>query len=183
MKLYIISLKERSDRRELLIPQLIEQNIPYEFVDGIKGNVSFRAVSQAHKKIIRLAKLRGDEMVFIAEDDVDFVHQGWQHFIDNIPDDFDIYFGGVSNGYASSDGYVHDFRGLWLYCVHSRFYDRFLSVGEMQHLDTGLSELKDTKYVLVDQFVAIHADGKSDNKGGKYRTYGHLWEGRKIFGK
>lgn len=179
-KLYIISLPERQDRRDAIIPKLESEAILHEFVDGIKDPVTFRGCSNAHKSVVRAAQERGDEMVAIAEDDIQLIAGGFEYFLDNIPEEFDIYLGACSNGYPAEDGFVHDFRGLFCYIVHSRFYNRFLSVNELSHIDTALSELTDTKYKLIDKFICIHSDGYSDQNHG-YKTYGHLWEGRKFY--
>ena len=65
------------------------------------------------------------------EDDVYFPAQdGFEYFLKNKPDDFDIYLGGI---YLGSDKVKemnqrirHRFSGLHCYIVHERFYDTFL---------------------------------------------------------
>lgn len=178
----ILTLSESEHRRERLYPQLKRENITFQYHDGIVDKMMpFRGIAQSHKAIVRKAKQKNEPMVCVMEDDCTFTASGsWKYFLDNIPKtDFDIYLGGVSNGLLNEDNSVTDFRGLFLYIMHERFYDTFLGLDDRQNIDAGLTNKG--KFFVCNPFAVIHADGFSYHQN-KNKTYGHLWEGRKLFG-
>lgn len=178
----ILTLHESLHRRDALVPRLVEEGITYRFHYGeVDRMIPFRGISRSHKAIVQMAKYNNEPMSCIMEDDVLFTSPGsWRHFLDNIPNDFDIYLGGVSNGLLQEDNSVADFRGLFLYIIHERFYDTFLSLNEANNIDAELD--RKGKYIVCNPFAVIHADGYSyHNK--QHRHYGHLWAGRKLFGR
>lgn len=170
-------------RKANIDKQIAEQNIHARFWDGIKDNqMPFRGVNRAHKQIVLNAQLNGEKMVAIAEDDVVFSDAGaWDYFLAHIPDEFDIYFGGVTE-FLKKDEKIVSFRGLFLYIVHERFYDRYLSVKEESHIDASLSTLLNTKYIISDPFICYHADGWSEQKHCN-RNYSNYFQHRKFFQK
>jgi hypothetical protein len=118
--------------------------------------------------------------VCIAEEDIKFFGNGaWQYYLDNKPDDFDIYLGMFFLG--NPDGNViTDFTGLTLYTVSQKFYAKFLTTPDDDHLDRLLKGLG--KFVCCPKFVCTQYNGVSGNTG-KFEEYDRLLEGRPIFGK
>lgn len=181
MIINILTLEGSEQRQKALIPRLEEQGVQYEWNYGIIDKmIPFAGISRSHKSIVRKARSRKDKMCCIAEDDIVFTAPGaWQHFLNNMPEDFDLYLGGISNGHIALNNTCKDFRGLFLYIIHERFYDTFLEIQEKQNIDAELANKG--KYIVCNPFAAIHADGYSHHHGAK-KTYGHLWEGRKLYG-
>lgn len=139
-----IHLNERVDRHEHFIDEVKNQEKCEAFLwSGVSAFEVKRNISMAHKFIIQSAK-ENLEMVAICEDDIEFTSkQSYKYFIDNIPDDFDLYFGGLSGGFIDeADNTVSNFSGLFLYIVHERFYDIFLDADESKNLDRALGTHK-----------------------------------------
>lgn len=128
----------------LLMKELVRQGIPpdnFRIWNAKKGEPVNQAICQSHKTIVAEAKRLLMPMVIIAEDDVCFPSEfGWWHFLKNIPmEEFDIYLGGVYQG--QQDKAQKGFTGMHLYCVHSRFFDKFLSLKGDDGIDNELSRL------------------------------------------
>lgn len=141
---------------------------------------SFRGISQAHKQPIRDAKAKGLKEVCVAEDDIKFLAPGaWQYFLDHKPEDFDLYLGSIFHGHIKEDGSVDDFAGLTLYIVNQRFYDTFLALNEMNHIDRELAHKG--RYIVCDKMVCSQHGGYSLNKQAYVDDYDHYLEGRTLF--
>lgn len=180
-----INLKKRPDRLASFIGQAWEQGFEYSIWEGIETpQFVFVGISNSHKQIIQDAKHKGLKMVTVAEDDVKFSAPGsWKYYIDNIPDSFDLYFGSVYKARIENGRITHGFSGLTLYTVHERFYDVFLSMKEMNHLDRELGRFAyKYEYRVCEPMVAFQSDGYSDNRK-QFESYGHLLEGIKLFGQ
>lgn len=163
-QLNIIHLPERLDRAELIKNELIEQGITnYKIWDGIKdSSLVCRGISKAHKQIVQFAKENNFSEVLIGEDDLHFTSKGaFCYFIDNKPDDFDIFLGGIYYGRLMKDSIVIDFSGLTLYIINKRFYKKFLSMNETEHLDRALRN--SGKFIVCNPMVVIQHNGFSDN--------------------
>lgn len=121
--------------------QCFENKITYGIWTGvIDKDLPWRGISRAHKKIVQHAKDNGLSCCFLAEDDFLLKPGGWKVFTESMPDDFDIYLAGVSGGNVNEETKVVDtWSGMFLYCVHNRFYDAFLAADEMQNIDRWLS--------------------------------------------
>ncbi len=119
----VLTLPDSEDRRKALIPALQEQNITFRFHNGeVDRMIPFRGIARSHKAIVAKVKMNNEPLCCVAEDDMVFTSPGsWKHYLDNMPQDFDIYLGGISNGLLQPDNSVVDFRGLFLYTVHERF--------------------------------------------------------------
>jgi hypothetical protein len=162
--LNIIHLPERLDRAELLKNELIEQGITnFKLWDGIKDSrLVNRGISKAHKQIVQCAKENNFPEVLIGEDDLHFTSKGaFIYFIDNKPEDFDIFLGGIYYGRLMKDSIVNDFSGLTLYIINERFYKKFLSMNETEHLDRALRN--SGKFIVCNPMVVIQHNGFSDN--------------------
>ncbi|MEO7048916.1 MAG: hypothetical protein ABI091_26675 [Ferruginibacter sp.] len=183
----VINLPERNDRLESFKEQAEIQGFNFRVWQGKIDLVAvFRAISDAHKQIVIDAKINGLNHVCIAEDDIKFNCKGaWNYYLENIPKEFDLYLGMVYEGKIENNKLVNNpytFSGLSLYTVSSRFYDRFLSMNSMAHLDKELGKFAGRyDYYVVPEFVCYQMDGYSDQKK-KDCKYDHLLKGRKLFG-
>lgn len=162
--------------------ELEQQKITdYEFWDGIyKYKTAKENINAAHKQIVEYAQLAGWEMVCVGEDDLRFFASGaWDYFIQNIPNDFDVYLSSIYLGDIKEDNTTDYFCGMTLYIVHSRFYDKFLSINPNDHIDREMKGMG--KFVVCNPMVCEQYDGHSQNTG-KDEKYRNLLEGRNLFG-
>lgn len=188
---HVINLPARTERLRNFEIQATEQKFEYKVWDGIIDlAATFRGISNAHKKIIMYAKTRGLRQICIAEDDCRFTNVGaWDYFIKNIPLKYDIYFASVYEGKIDENnrivkGNSHNelLSGMTLYVVNERFYDVFLNINPMDHIDKSLGLLCDKyEFYVCNPFVAIQENGYSDNKK-KVCNYDKYMTGRKLFG-
>lgn len=181
MKLNVI-VGNRAERLPRLKQELLTQGVTdFEFWKGIYLPSVKRSINLAHKQIIEYAQVAEWDEVTIAEDDIQFTHlDSWKYYLDNKPNDFDIYLGMVYLGEPDENNVIADFTGLTLYTVSRRFYDTFLSTDEDAHLDRALAGLG--KYIVCSPFVAIQYNGFSSNTG-KDENYDSLLVNRKLFGR
>lgn len=164
MTLNIIHLQNRLDRLQLSQQQLKFENIT-DFViwNGIlDADLPSRGISRAHKQIVNYAKENKLSEVLIAEDDFLFTGKGaFNFFVNNKPIDYDLYLASIFFGQIKEDNSVDDFAGLTFYMVNERFYDKFLSMPEYEHLDRALRYKG--KYIVCNPFTVIQQNGYSDN--------------------
>lgn len=161
--------------------ELEVQNISdYVLWDGIyKYDSAKENINAAHKQIVEYAQLAGWDEVAIGEDDLRFFAPGaWDYFLANKPKDFDLYLSSIYMGDIKEDNTVDYFCGFGLYIVHSRFYDKFLSVDRHEHIDRAMKGLG--KFVVCNPMIAEQTDGFSSNTG-KDEKYHHLLNGRNLF--
>jgi hypothetical protein len=137
------------------------------------------SINASHKMIVRDAMEKGFEEVCIAEDDLMFTAEdGWQHFLNKKPKEYDLYLAStyivpVSNNMVC---------GFHLYMVHSRFYEQFLSVPNNSHIDTAMDALKG-KYEFCYPFSALQRPGFSaNNKHQPTVNYNSLLKEEDVYG-
>lgn len=173
---HIIHLKGTDysvDRFHSFTKEMNEQGIAnYRIWDGIHDSNKVRAISRAHKQIVKYAKEKGLPEICIMEDDCIFLGMGaFEYYIKNKPACYDLWLGGISNKLKTHLDYIIDFRGLTLYTIHERFYDAFLAVPETVNIDAGLKGLG--KYFLCPKVVCSQKAGYSYHKK-RYKDYSHL---------
>lgn len=181
MKLNIIHLPHRTDRMELLMKELEGQGITnYQIWDGIIDREHApRGISQAHKQIVRAAKAEGLPQVLIGEDDMHFTDKGaFEYFLNNQPQKFDIFLGGIYYGIIGLEHLVTDFSGLTLYIVRERYYDTFLELDEKKNIDRAMA--KTGRFVVCHPFVVTQHNTFSDNIK-KEVNYDSWLVGRHLF--
>lgn len=181
----VIHMEECVDRMKQFDKQAEEQGFYYHKHPGIVvGNIPFAGVNMAHKSIVKKAKESSKPMVIIAEDDCVFSAPGaYDYYLANMPAEFDLYLGMIYSG-DIVDGMVKNYMaGLTLYTVHERFYDKFLAMPVMNHIDRLLGNLANyNDFHVCDPFVCEQSDGWSFHKKeeGKYK---HLVADRIFFGR
>lgn len=117
--------------------------------------------------------------VFIAEDDIKFTARGaFEYFLQNEPQQYDIYLGGIIYGNINADNSVNDFAGAHLYKINKRFYNTFLSLPEEIDIDRTLANKG--KFIVCKPFAAIQQNGFSDNQK-KYRNYNRYLQNRELY--
>lgn len=183
MILNIITLPQREDRRALFERELIFNNIfEYSVWRGhTSSNYSFVNIRNSHQSIVKAAKYARMNEVLIAEDDFKLLGAGaYQYFLNNVPDDYDIYLGGIMDGSIDENNIVTDFFcGLTLYMVHERFYDKFLSIHKFGNLDRLLAGMG--KFVVCNPMVVSQHGGYSDNKKQIVQSYDQKLIGRNLW--
>lgn len=178
-RLNIIS-GHRNDRLPLLMEEIERQQITnYMLWDAIYLPTVVESISEAHKQIVRYAKLAEFGEVVIAEDDFVGTHpESWKYFLSQIPRKYDLFLSMVYTGDIDENNRVVNFTGMTLYSVHTDFYDTFLSVDPKEHIDRALGGLGD--YQVCQPFTFIQRNGWSSNTG-KNEVYDTLLEGRELF--
>ena len=164
------------ERGKLLLPHLKDIGVNKAHIWIGENDKTIRQnIASNHKIIIEQAKENGLPEVLIFEDDVYFPSKdGFKYFLDNKPDDFDLYLGGIYSGHdkinennKSINGFY--FSGLHCYICHSRFYNTFLSIDTSnEDLDSALGKLtRDgrAKIKVCYPFAAIQRELKSHNTG------------------
>jgi hypothetical protein len=178
----IISLPKREDRRVAIIKQMEMEKCTYQFFDGVQGAAAKTNISQAHKNVVRYAKEQGLSEIAIAEDDLVWTGTGaWKYFLENKPNDFDVYVGSYYSGSHDENFVVTGLRGLTLYIVHERYYDTFLSLPENTHID-GAIDRSGAKIIVSPLFVCMQQSGWSDQRK-RYADDSILLKGKPMFGQ
>lgn len=182
MKLNIIHLSHRTDRMDLLLEQLKQQDISdYSIWNGIiDKKITARGICRAHKQVVQFAKENQLPEVLIAEDDLKFTSKGaFTFFLKNKPSDFDLYLSSIYLGNIKNDNTVDDFSGLTFYIVREKFYNIFLSRPEHDNLDRLMKGLG--KFCVCNPFTVVQHDGFSDNVN-QYCNYDNFLTGRELYG-
>lgn len=162
MTINVINLPHRTDRLEHFKKQADEQNFEYKAWEGITHNIPATGISKAFKQIVRWAKENNQPKVTIAEDDILFCGEGaWDYYLQNEPSEYDLYLASVYAGDLENN-IVTWFTGITLVTIHERFYDKFLSTDERNHIDMQM-KLHNGIYKVCYPFAAIQMDGYSDN--------------------
>lgn len=187
----VISLPKRTDRLRKFEIQATEQGFDYKVWDGIIDPLCvFRGINMAHKRIVMYAKTKKLNNICIAEDDCRFTSLGaWDYFLSQMPAKADMYFASFYEGKVDENnklikGNSHNelLSGMTLYVVYERFYDVFLNINLLSHIDKSIGELSDKyEFYVCNPFVAIQENGYSDNKK-KECNYDKYMIGRKLFG-
>jgi hypothetical protein len=182
MTINVIHNPRREDRKRTLDEVVAEHGVKLKYWPAvIHPHKVYVGIARAHKNIVINAMIKKLPMVCIAEDDFYFPAAGaWEHFLNTIPDDFDLYLGSIYQGLIDPDGTTQDFCGLTLYIIHERFYQTFLDVSEDGHIDCNLRGKG--KYVVSNPFIALQHNGWSDNKM-RQTNYARNLRNRKIYGK
>jgi hypothetical protein len=163
----IISMDKRVDRRKSLIDHLYDLRYKYFIWRGIDNHdlLPYKNIIKAHKQIVKYAKESGLPHILIAEDDLRFSSKNsLQHFIDTIPEKFDLYFGMIYTGTIQDRRITNGFSGMQFYLIHKKFYDHFLMAPNNKHLDQWLGEsCHEYDFYCCDPFICYGESGYSDN--------------------
>ena len=165
-------------RRHLIKSEVDRLNIRAVLWDAVVLPNTITAISQSHKKIVRNAKICGKKLCAIAEDDCIFTSEnGWNYFLENLPQDFDIYLSSFYSGVPLEDKSLHGFSGLTCYVISERFYDTFLSLPENKNIDRAMTGMG--KFLFCDPFVTKQRNGYSFHRKKEVNDE-HYLAGRKF---
>lgn len=158
------------------------------FWEGNTDETIFRSgnISRAFKKIVRHAKENNLEMICIGEDDLVFTSSNaWKYYLENIPDEFDLYLGGIYSGQLEQNRIINGWSGITLMTIHSRFYDFFLTANEdpqklgLGHIDRWCGNFCFEKdFFVCLPFCVKQSAGYSENhrKIQNYDAFEENWE-------
>ncbi len=170
MEINIIHLKNdpkyphREEREKSVIHQMEMEGCEYKFWDGILEKSRKVGINKAHKQIVQWAKETNQLYVTIAEDDLLWYGSGaWKYYLDNMPEDFDLYLSSYYSGKADQYNIIKFFSGLTMYTVSNKYFDTFLSIPGKGHIDTELSIIGG-KFVVCDKFVTKQMIGYSEQR-------------------
>lgn len=179
---HIIHDARRTDRWALLQAELQSQNdldLRPVYWPAVHADKPATGISRAHKQIIQHAKDRAKPYVLVLEDDVHFTSNGaLKHFLQNGPQEFDLWLGGVYWADPKGASVLSRFSSTHCYVCHHRFYDTFLAADETLDIDQAI--WGKGLYKVCRPFVAIQHPGYSDN-AGKAVDYNHLLQGEELY--
>lgn len=172
----------REEREKSVIAEMEKENCAYKFWPGYLEKERKVGINKAHRQIVQWAKDTNQEMVVIAEDDLLWYAPGsWKYYLDQMPDDFDIYLSSYYSGKADENNLITSFSGLTLYTVKSCYFDKYLSIPEHIHIDTGIS-LIGGKFVVCPEFVTFQMVGYSEQRR-RVVDDSNRHKGKPIFGQ
>jgi hypothetical protein len=179
----------RSEKWQPLKDELDRQRITeYELWQPVLiGNASVHeSINRSQKVIVRHAQSEGWKCVCIFEDDIMFpAEDGWQYFLNNIPEKYDIYMGGnylIDNRieYVPPLVQVKEYVGNHCIIIHENYYDTFLSVPYSLHIDQAQNGLGD--FWMVYPMAALQRPGWSSNNHAQV-NYNALLKEENVYGK
>lgn len=163
-----IIIRNREERVLSIAEQSKKHGFAVRFWPGNYDSDKLRCqnISKAFKQIVRYAKEKKLKSITIAEDDAILTSKNaWQYYLENIPDEYDIYSGGIYSGQLNGNRIVNGYSGNTLITVHNKFYDFFLTADEKQDLDNWLGNWAFEKtYIVCLPFVVKQIGGWSDHK-------------------
>lgn len=182
----VINLESRPERLEGFLKEAYFQGFGVKVWQGevVPYNAKM-GICRSHKRIVQYAKDNELKWTCIAEDDCRFFGDSrgaWKYFVDNMPNDYDLFLGMVYVADVVDNRITSVFSGMTIYFVNSRFYDFFLSIPDDVHIDRHLGLTANIhKYMVSDQYIAEQDGSKSDNTKTTC-NYRPFLKGRKIFG-
>lgn len=178
--IYVIHDENRTDRKELFTKELAAQGVKdYKIQPAIKSSRPSRGIALAHISCVLDAKKNGYDSIIILEDDVKFTKptalQDWLQNAIYLPNDFDIYLGGIYSHKRWFDfcsvAKVEDACGFHCYMITKRSYDKFILCPTDKHIDRWAT--KNFNCYVSKPFYAIQHNTKSDN-GSNKSDYSYL---------
>lgn len=160
MKLHIINLQERTDRKYHMEQQVKKFNIEHEFIQAIRGNHS-HGPGLSHCKCVNHADENDMDMILVCEDDVllkENTMMRLKNLLKKLPEDWDMFIGGASGldnctRLNSLLFKVGDFSGLHFVVYRRKCYSKVLNwmtskrsrvfrrLARPQHIDRYLGNL------------------------------------------
>lgn len=146
MTVNILHDSRLTDRYGWVMEELIKCGVSrYKIWDAVLDNkkTSTESVNAGLKQIVQDAKDKGLKEVCIWEDDNFFPNKnGWKYFLENKPNDFDIYCGGsylidtTIYNYKSPVVKVNGYVGNHCIIISEKYYDTFLASPPQGHIDS-----------------------------------------------
>lgn len=170
MRANIIHNPQRTEKFLSFTHEAEVQGFLFDLWPAVFAETPAAGICRAHKQIILAAKQTGKPSILVMEDDVRFSAPGaFAYYLSRIPQDYDLYFGGIYFGKVMPDGRVTQFSGTHCYICHERFYDTILSLPEKDHIDVELSVLatepgSTIRFQVCQPFVCDQRPGWSDSR-------------------
>lgn len=171
--------RPQPDRLPLVMEELESQ---YLFLHKVWKPVIAKTVVESinlsFKEIIKHAKEKKLPEICIMEDDIMFAgKEAWTYLIANKPKEYDIIIGGnyllnEPEKYTAPNYKLDEYVGNQLIIVSEKYYDRFLSVPDLAHIDTAQKGLGD--FYACWPMVALQRPGFSANAGTKVNYNANL---------
>jgi len=164
---HTINLNKREDRLLSISKQAKQQGFALKVWDGEEGDIPYKNINKAFKKVVSYAKENNLGEIFIAEDDCVFSsYQSFEYFIKKKPENFDLYLGMVYSAQVDDcHRILNGYSGNTLVCIHKNFYDFFLSAPNDVHMDRWCGQHAFEKlYYVCHPFVCKQLNGYSDNR-------------------
>lgn len=163
--------RSREERILSICKQSKEHNFCCRFWEGvIDKRGGWAGINLSFSKIVEWAKQQKFSRVIIGEDDLLFSAPGaWAYYLEQMPEDFDIWSGGVYSAEIKDGRIMNGWSGNTLITIHSNFYDEFLKMAndallKRDHLDRYFGNFCFEKnYRVVEPFVVYQLEGYSDN--------------------
>lgn len=152
------------DGDSLLVEELQQQQIrDYRIRPAITDRKTvIESINASHKMIVQQAQANNLPMIAIFEQDIQFSRPGaWTHFLKEMPESFDLYFGGTYAPIDINNGRIWCPVGLHCYIIAQKFYSTFLRVNTTTHIDTTLEGLGDFRTCFP--MIALQRPGYSFN--------------------
>jgi hypothetical protein len=181
MKIAVIHNFDSGVRYDMLMQEFKTQQIKdFQFFPAIHDiNSVKKGINLAHKQCIKYALDNDLPEICVMEDDVKFTNKNsFSYFLENKPQDFDVYLSGIYLGEILEDNSVEEFAGLHCYIVNKKFYETYLSIPDDAHIDRALARLG--KYYVSSPFIAIQHNGFSYNTK-RDMIYDDLLKDRKLY--
>jgi len=142
-------------------------------------------ISQSHKNIVFNAKKNGLPFVVIAEQDLYFPSaDGWNYYLKNKPEVYDVYVGGsylIDNRceYYPPLVRVNEWVGNHLITINETYYDRWLSTPKGQHMDS--AQAGNGQFFCCFPYPALQRSSKSANHNWQEANYNNLLQEHFIY--
>lgn len=164
-----INLHHREDRLLSISKQAKEQGFALRIWEGVQGDITFKNINAAYRKIIKDAVTNGYPYTIIAEDDCLFSCPGaFQYYMDKRPKQFDIWLGMIYSGEVRNGRLLNGYSGNTLITIAQDFYYYWLSMPDDVHPDRWIGQhAYERRYFVCNPYVAKQANGYSDNKREK----------------
>ena len=146
---------------------------------SVQAETVVESINMTHKRAVYFAKYKGLPEVCIMESDVMFpAADGWEYFLRNKPDSFDLYLAGTYGDfdYHTEGGYyVRRPAGFHCYIIHEKYYDKFLATPPELHID----DAQEGWFSLCYPFAALQRPGWSATAKRKVNYNNDLLNNRK----
>lgn len=178
-----INLLHREDRLLSISKQAKEQGFALRIWEGVIDTPPHKGINEAYRRIVKDALFNNLPRVTIMEDDCVYsAPLAFKYYIDNIPEDFDIYLGMVYSAEVKNNRIMNGYSGNTLITISNQFMPIFLSMPPDAHPDRWCGQFAfERKYYVCHPWVCKQLNGISDNKGGRHFNYDVYLEGKEFF--
>lgn len=180
--------RSREERIISIVRQSKQMRFSCRFWEGdtFRGNfIDARVgVSRTFRKIVQWAIDNGLHRVTIGEDDLLFSHpDAWKYYLDNIPRDYDIYYGSIYDGQISEGRIVSGYAGHTLITINCRAFSFLLTADENLHFDRWIGKhCAEKKLVVCQPFVVTQIPTSYSDNHKAMASHAALIEGARLYG-